>query len=214
MGRADHDYLQELTVHLRLAGLNGRAAGAILEETRDHLQASGEAAEDAFGPAEAYAAALVRSHSTAGTTPRMRLTRMDLVAGAAQLAGWLLLVSGLVGSMGGSDVVILPGHLAGWALLTFALVWPVWPAVEAYLAGRRGVAIPTAAMTAVILGWVLLTIVWDAPELAALASWVAISAGVAVIALCWLRVWRLRDPILRPTHNDDISRANPPPSPR
>lgn len=197
MARVEHDYLEELTVHLRLAGLDGRAVGAILEEARDHLEASGRAAEDEFGPAEAYAAELARSHPTAPSTPRMGLTRGDLIAAAAQFAGWLLLVSGLVDLVNGSDVTILPGHLAGIALLTVAMVWPVWPATRAYVAKRTGVATPFAAMTTAIIGWVALTLLLDTPVLMTLPPWVAIAVGITVIGLCLLRVWRLRDPIRR-----------------
>jgi hypothetical protein len=101
MRGTDRDYLQELTVHLRLAGLDGRQVGAVLEEARDHLEASNEAAADAFGPVEDYAAELARSHIAAGM-PWTKLTRSDLVAGGAQLGGWLLLAAGLTLSLLGA----------------------------------------------------------------------------------------------------------------
>lgn len=199
MRRTERDYLQELTVHLRLAGLNGRQVGAVLEEARDHLEASNETPEDAFGPVETYATELARSHTAAGT-PWTKLRRSDLIAGAAQLGGWLLLASGLTHSLAGGEVVILAGHLAGWILLTAALIWPVWPTFLDYAAGRASIAKPTLAMTGVMLGYVALMMMWDSPRIITLAPWVALIAGSSVIGLCWLRVWLHRDPIRRPTN--------------
>lgn len=205
MQRTELDYLQELTVQLRLMGLDGRQVGAVLEEARDHLEASNETAEDAFGPVEDYAAELARSHTAAGR-PWTRLTRSDLVAGGAQLGGWLLLADGLTTSLAGGEVVILAAHLAAWALLTAALVWPVWPTFLDYAAGRASIAKPTLAMTGVITLCVAVTMLWDSPQLASLASWTAIIVGGIVIGLCWLRVWFRRDPIRRPT--DGLSAEN------
>lgn len=206
MRRTELDYLQELTVQLRLAGLDGRQVGAVLEEARDHLEASNETAEDAFGPVEDYAAELARSHTAAGT-PWTTLTRGDLVAGGAQLGGWLLLADGLTTSLLGGEVVILAAHLAAWALLTAALVWPVWPTFLDYAAGRASIAKPTLAMTGVLALCVVLTMLWDSPPIVTLAPWTAIIVGVIVIGLCWLRVWFRRDPIRRPTDRSSADDA-------
>lgn len=198
MRRTERDYLHELTVKLRLAGLDGRQVGAVLEEARDHLQASDETAQDAFGPVEDYAAELARSHTAAGT-PWTKLTRGDLVAGGVQLGGWLLLADGLTTSLAGGEVVILASHLAAWALLSAALFWPVWPTFLNYAAGRASIAKPTLAMTGVIALCVVLTMVWDSPQIVTIAPWTAIIVGGIVIGLSWLRVWFRRDPIRRPT---------------
>ena len=198
MRRTELDYLQELTVQLRLAGMDGRQVGAVLEETRDHLEASNETAVEAFGPVEDYAAELARSHTAAGT-PWARLSRFDVVAGGAQLGGWLLLADGLTTSLVGGEVVILAAHLAAWALLTAALVWPVWPTFLDDAAGRASIAVPTVAMTGVIVLCVALTIMWTSPPIITLAPWTAIIVGGIVIGLCWSRVWFRRDPIRRPT---------------
>ncbi len=198
MRRTELDYLQELTVQLRLAGLDGRQVGAVLEEARDHLEASNETAVDAFGPVEDYAAELARSHTAAGT-PWTKLSRSDLVAGGAQLGGWLLVADGLISRLVGGEVVILAAHLAAWALLTAALVWPVWPTFLDYAAGRASIARPTLAMTGVIALCVAVTMAWTSPQIVTLAPWTAIIIGGIVIGLCWLRVWFRRDPIRRPT---------------
>lgn len=199
MARGDTDYLQELTLHLRLAGMDGHQIGAVLEEVRDHLAESGEAPVDAFGDAEGYAQSLVpSSHRSARPERAMRLTRGDLIAAAAQLAGWLLLVNGVVAIAGPDDVQIRPGELVGVAVLVAGLVWPVWPATRAFAARRIGFVVPAASMMIVVGAFVGLAVVWTSPVLVALSPWLAIPIGAAVIVGCWLRAWRRGDPVRRP----------------
>lgn len=53
-------------------------------------------------------------------------------------------------------------------------------------------------MMVVVGAFVTVTLAWDLPVLLTLPAWPAILVGAAVIAGCWFRAWRLRDPIRRP----------------
>lgn len=201
MTRPDDDYVTELGVHLRLVGMNGEQIGGILEETRDHLEASGQDPEEAFGRASDYAEALADSQGVSLPRRPLQLTPGDLVAAAVQLVGVMLLLGGVAamapgGREGGVDLV--PGHLAGLAVLTAGLAWPIWPATRAYLARRVSLAIPTLSVLAIIATFVALTTLWDDPVLITVPSWTAIAVGAILTAGCWIRVWRLRDPVRQP----------------
>lgn len=189
MNRMHDTYLDDLTIHLRLADVPGDDIGAILEEVRDHLAHSGETPEEAFGPAEDYARALVESRGeTAGA--RSDLGPGDLVAGAVQIVAWYLLVYAVVGLATGTDVTIVPGGLAGLALLSAGLAWPVWPAMRAFLVRRVSFVVPAAAMTGLVAGFVALSVLWDEPVIATVPAWPAVVVAIALIAACWPRALR------------------------
>lgn len=194
MAPTDAGYLDDLTVHLQLAGLTGDEIGALVEETRDHLEVSGESPEAAFGPAEIYAKELAASRGTIESRP----TRAGLISSALLVAGSWGLVSGLVALGGTGSVTIQPGHLLGWLIATTGLVWVIWPTLQTSLRGRTKRIIPPIAMALVLVCSVISVFVWTEPVLAELdPSWV-IGAALIVITGSWLRAWRSREPIRKP----------------
>lgn len=202
MTRPENDYLTELAVHLRLVGMDGEQIGAILEETRDHLDASGQDAAEVFGPASDYAEALADSQGLALPRRPLQLTPADLVGAAVQLMGFTLLLGGTAAMASGGSaagVDLSPGHLVGLAVVAGGLAWPLWPATRAYLARRASVAIPTLSVLAIVAVVVALTTLWDDPVLITVPASAAILLGAVVIAGFWIRIWRLRDPVRPPT---------------
>lgn len=207
MTRPEQDYVTELAVQLRLVGMNGEQIGAILEETRDHLEASGQDPEEAFGHPSEYAEALARSQDVVLPRRPLQLTHGDLVAAAVQLLGFMLLLGGVAAMARGGrgqGVDLVPGHVAGLVALTGGLAWPMWPATRAYLARKVSIVIPIMSGLAVIAALVVLTTVWDDPVLATVPAWTAMTAGAGLIAGCWIRVWRLRDPVRRPSPDGSL----------
>lgn len=198
MARIDIAYLEELTVHLRLADMAGYEIGTIVEEAKDHLEASGETPEEAFGPPEEYARALALAHGKE-STGQLRMSRADLLAGAAQIAGWSGFVYGVVALGSSDDVQLQPGYLVGWMILTGGLVWPVWPVVRAFTARKTGLLPATLTMALVVAASIVPAVIWHEPVLAVLPSLPVIGVSVTIIGACWVRAWRLRDPVRRPT---------------
>jgi hypothetical protein len=201
MARPDLDYLDELGLRLRMVGMDGAQIGSILEETRDHLDTSGQDPHDAFGRPEEYAEALADAQRDALPARPMSLTRGDLFfSGAVQGIGFLLLIGGAAALGGGMEGVDLTaGHVAGLLVVTAGLLWPLWPAMRGYMARRRSIATPMAAVLAVVAVFLGLTLVWDEPVVMTIRPVPALLAGVVLLAVCWLRAWRLRDPVRRPT---------------
>ena len=201
MSRPDDDYMTELGVHLRLVGMNGVQIGAILEETRDHLDSSDQDPEEAFGPASDYAQALAESQGHSLPRRPLQLTPGDLVGAAVQLLGFVLLLGGVAAMAPGgpaAGVEVVPGHLAGLAVVAVGLAWPLWPATRARMAGKVSRAIPTVSMLAVIAVLVAVTTLWNEPVLVTVPPWTAIALGTVLLAGSWIRAWRLRDPVRRP----------------
>lgn len=198
MARTDNTYLDELAVHLRLAGMTGDEIGAVLEEARDHIQESGEPARTAFGSPEEYAEALALSHGTRSAS-LINMTRADLIAAAAQIGAWGLLVYSTVALSSPGGVAIRPGYLVGWLILTVGLAWPVWPIVRSFAVRKTGFLPTMLVMTLVVGAAVVPAVTWEEPVLANIPAVPGIVAAVVVIGACWLRAWRLRDPIRRPT---------------
>lgn len=197
MSSSEQDYWEDLTVQLRLAGLKGAQIGAVLEEAKDHLAASGEHPKDAFGPSAEFASELAESHRS--RLPRaFDLSRGDLLAAAAQLVAWWMLASGIFSLVPGDAVEVRPGVVTGWVVLTVGFAWPVWPATRAFVARRTGFIVPLAAMMLVVASSVVLSVVWRDPVLALLPALPMILVAVLIIAGCWWRAWRRRDPIRRP----------------
>jgi hypothetical protein len=194
----DEQYLDDLVIHLRLARMPGHRIGAVLEETRRHLVDSGQSAPDAFGPVEEYAHALLASHGRA-PEPGTALTRGELLVAAIQVVASYPLIFGLVALVGEGTYAIVPGHLAGLGLLIAGFAWPVWPALQAYLTRSVGFWLPWAATTATVAASVVLYVTWDAPELVDVPAVPSVAVSVAVFGWSWLRVWRQRDPVRRPT---------------
>lgn len=197
MGRTDGAYLEELTVHLRLAEVAGSEIGAILEEAQDHLAASGETPQEAFGSPEEYARALALAHGKYSSAP-LRLSRADLLAGAAQIAGWAGVVYGVVAIGTATDVQLLPGHVASWSILTGGLLWPVWPVVRALTARKTGVLSAAATLAAVVAASIVPAVTWHEPVLATFPAVPVVVLSLVVIGACWVRAWRVRDPVRRP----------------
>ena len=140
----DVAYFNDLTVHLRLAGLSGDEIGVVIEEAKDHLALSGETPEKAFGPAEGYARQVARSRGAVAS----RLTLSDLLFGALLIAGCWGLLAGLFALASSRPVALRPGHVLGLGIVFAGLAWPVWAAFEAFLRGRVGRATCTgSAMT-------------------------------------------------------------------
>lgn len=202
MAQIDVAYLEDLTVHLRLAGIAGNEIGAIIEEAKDHLETSGETPEEAFGPPDEYARALAVAHGKE-STGQLSLSRADLLAGAAQIAGWSGLVYGVVALGTSDDVKLLPGYVAGWMILTAGLVWPVWPVVQALTARKTGLLRATSTLALVVAASIVPAVTWHEPVLAALPAMPVIVVSLTVIGACWVRAWRLRDPVRRPTSTEE-----------
>ena len=201
MARTDVAYLEELTVHLRLTGMAGEEIGAVIEEAQDHLEASGQTPEDAFGPPDSYAKALAISRGKA-STGKLPLSPGDLVAGAAQLAGWAGFVYSAVALASSAEVELLPGHIASWVILIAGFIWPVWPVVQAYMARRSGLLQASMTVTLVLAVSVVPAATWHEPILATVPAIPILVVSIAIIGACWIRAWRVRDPIRRPTGND------------
>lgn len=200
MPRPEGDYLDELAMQLRMVGMDGTQIGSILAETRDHLDASGEDPRDAFGPPEAYAAALADPQRDRLDPRPMSLTRGDLIGNALQFVGFLLVLGGVVAfPLDEPGVALGPGHLAAAALLMGGLLWPMWPAMRAYLARRTGAATPVTTILLSIVVLAALIILWDEPVLLTVPRLGAIGLGLALVAACWVRVWLVRDPVRHPT---------------
>ena len=197
MKPSEQAYWEDLTIQLRLAGLDGADIGAVLEESKDHLAVSGEQPRDAFGAPAEYASELAASHRA--RAPRgLDLSRGDLIAAAAQLGAWWMLVAGIVALAQTEAVAIQPGLVAGWVALTIGFAWPVWPAVRAFTIRRTGFVVPVAAMTLVVAISVALSILWRDPTIALVRPLPTILLALVIIAGCWWRAWRQRDPIQRP----------------
>lgn len=197
MKPSEQSYWEDLTIQLRLAGLNGAEIGAVLEESKDHLAASGEHPGDAFGAPAEFASELAASRRA--RPPRgLDLSRGDLLAAAAQLGAWWMLVSGIVALAQTEAVEIRPGVVAAWAVLTVGFAWPVWPAVRAFTIRRTGFVVPVAAMTLVVASSVALSVLWRDPAIAVVRPLPTILLALLIIAGCWWRAWRKRDPIQRP----------------
>ncbi|MCC5948273.1 MAG: hypothetical protein JJT89_07430 [Nitriliruptoraceae bacterium] len=201
MPRPELDYLDELALELRFAGMDGAQIGSVLEEARDHLAAADQPPEEVFGPAKEYAAALADSQRERLQPRPMSLTVGDLIANGLQFLGFLLGFRGAMIVLLREDAAVDlgPGHLAGAGLLMIGLVWPLWPAMRAYLARRTGFATPVVACVAVVAVFVAVMQWWDEPVLIALSPVPAIGLGAVLIAVCWVRAWRLRDPVQRPS---------------
>jgi hypothetical protein len=133
MARPDHDYLTGLAVHLRLVGMDSAQIGAVLEETRDHLDASGEDPEENFVRASDFAEALAGSQDV--TLPRrpLQLTPGDLALSVlAVIAGFVALATLwddplLVTVPPWAAIVIGAGLLAGAWIRVWRLRDPVHP---------------------------------------------------------------------------------------
>lgn len=194
MTPSDVAYFNDLTVHLRLAGLSGDEIGAVIEEAKDHLALSGETPEKAFGPAEGYARQVARSRGAVAS----RLTLSDLLFGALLIAGCWGLLAGLFALASSRPVTLRPGHVLGLGIVFAGLAWPVWAAFEAFLRGRVGVARPAAAMTLVI-ALVVAAAAWKEPVLASVPALAVVLASAVVMALSGFWARRLRKPIRRPT---------------
>lgn len=205
MPRPERDYVLELGIQLRLVGMDGPSIGSIQEEVRDHLDSSGQDPREAFGDPAEYAAELAEVHRDQLPLRPFSLERGDLLAGASQIVGFVLLLLGVAAAAlgGGVAVDLGPGHLAGFVVLLGGLVWPLWPAYRAWLARRVGAAVFVGAMLAVIAASAALMVLWDEPVLAAVRPWIAIVTGLLLVAACWIRTWRLRDPVRRPTDDPD-----------
>ena len=91
-----------------------------------------------------------------------------------------------------------PGLVAAWVVLTVGFVWPVWPTCRVYTLRRRGLIVHVAAMMTVLAASVGLGVVWSEPVLARVPPLPATFWAAAVMAGCWWRAWRLRDPLQRP----------------
>lgn len=200
MPRPELDYLEELALHLRFAGMNGVQIGSVLEEARDHLAAASEPPEEIFGSAQEYAQALADSQRERLQDRPMSLTIGDLIGNGMQFLGFLLVLGATMTiTLGeGAAVELGPGHLVGAVLFMGSLVWPLWPAMRAYIARRTSVATPIVACLGTIAVFTTLQIRWDEPVVIALHPVWAIGLGVLLIAACWVRAWRLRDPVRRP----------------
>ena len=205
MPRPERDYVLELGIQLRLVGMDGPAIGSIQEEVRDHLDSSGQDPREAFGDPAEYAAELAEVHRdqlpARPFTPSLR----DYVANAVQVVGGGLVMLGIpVAVLGGGEGVDLgPGHLVGFVVLVVGLAWPLWPAYRGWVARRVSAAVPIGALLGVIVISAGFMVLWDEPVLVSVPPWVAIVVGTVLVAGFWIRTWRLRDPVRRPTDDPD-----------
>lgn len=197
MTRTDEQYLDELTLHLRFADLSGADIGEVLEEVRDHLAHVDEPAEATFGPVADYARRIVEARGRSPASS-LGLSRGDLLAAALQILGWYGLIYGGIAALGGDRLGLTAGHLAGAAVLAAGLVWPVWPALRANATGGATWLLPAAASTATVAVSVVLVTWLAQPVLLSVPPVPAIGAALVVIAGCWARAFRRRDPVRRP----------------
>jgi|GEM_PF-2609592 len=201
MPRPERDYVLELGIQLRLVGMDGPAIGSIQEEVRDHLDSSGQDPREAFGDPAEYAAELAEVHRDQLPARPFTPSAGDYLANAVQIVGFMLVLLGVPAAVldGGAPVDLGPGHLAGAAVVLGGLAWPLWPAYRGWVARRCNVAVPFGAMLGVIAVSVALMTLWTEPVLAAVSPWIAIVSGLLIVAAFWVRTWRLRDPVRRPT---------------
>ncbi len=195
---ADAAYLDELTVHLRLAELPGADIGDVLEEVRDHLAQTGDSARAAFGPAAEYAGQIAVARGAPEVGP-LGMGRTDLLAAALQILAWFVAIYSGVAWLNDEPLTLGIGHLAGLLVLIAGFVWPVWPSLRAHTAGRVGWSVPAASLFGTAGLAVAAMTIWHTPTLLTVPAPVATAVAALVIIGCWVRVHRLRDPVRRPT---------------
>jgi len=104
---SDKKWFDNLIVELRLRQVNGPAIGDTVASARELLADSGQHAEDAFGPARDYAAALDLPRDV-----RSRWRNATLWPALAGLAAFLGFMQALVPGATGEPLLVSPAQLA------------------------------------------------------------------------------------------------------
>lgn len=204
-GRAMTDpitqYLDDLVIHLRLRGVSGDEIGAILEETRDHLEESGEDPREAFGPVAVYGRDLARAK---GWRDRpCGWTRKEFALAAINLVSWFLVVRAGVAWGLGEPARITLGMLLGLVSGLAVAAWVVWPTVVAYATRKAGLWLPVVCTVAAVAVVVLVirigeSKVWGNPVLVAWSAPAVAVSALVVLIVTIVPLIRHPDPIRRP----------------
>jgi hypothetical protein len=188
-------YVRDLVVALRARDVPGPRIGEVIAEVEDHLAESGEAADDAFGTPEEYAATIAAALPPAADAGSRRLRRSNVLT-------WLCTYAVALGAMltGAGVVALVIGHPLGltlnWAVAA-ALLPPVALTFVRLLGGRR----PALARAWLLGAVAALALFVQFSFLPFVLPWrvssvVALAAGLALLGLgvAGLRTDRVIDP--------------------
>ncbi len=202
-GRGLDPWRQLFLVELRVRDVPGATIGDALAVVDSHCAETGQGPEQAFGPADSYAAEVADSlpvDARTGTGGRWA-TVWPAVLSLAVLVGVTLLLSGVGGLTAGHDAELGAGALAGLAacvVLTSGLI-VLWPAGLLSLArpGRRS-ALLVLLLSALILLPAVGATLWPATALT-LPAWPCVVVGALALVASWVALSRAApDPVVDP----------------
>lgn len=180
----------DFLVELRLRDVPGRRIGDLLAEVEAHCAESGEHPAEAFGEPRAYAAVVAPGRP-------LRPGWQEVGGGAARGLGTalaaLLLLSGMAGLRSGDAAQLSAGMLAVLGVTLLVVV----VAVRRLDVVVRRPLWTGLAMTVVTVAGALSAALWRHAVIA-LPAWLGVIGGVALLAVCWWRMFTGGDPVVDP----------------